>query len=89
MEIETEGCCLIGLGTESTDQFKMANECAPRAHFTDASNGSLIIGYYRWSGTGRAACGIQRVLLDFYIKKTPRRKALGALGTADLWGSTT
>lgn len=29
MEIEMERCCLIGPETKSTDQFKMANDCAP------------------------------------------------------------
>lgn len=33
MEIEIERCCLIGAETKSTDQFEMANDCAPRAHF--------------------------------------------------------
>ncbi|KAF3836299.1 hypothetical protein F7725_028857 [Dissostichus mawsoni] len=40
------------------------------------------------SGRGEAACGIQRALLDSYIKKMRQRKVLGALGTVDLWGDT-
>ncbi|KAJ4925068.1 hypothetical protein JOQ06_017806 [Pogonophryne albipinna] len=41
------------------------------------------------SGRGEAACGIQRALLDSFIKKMHQRKDLGALGTVDLWGRTT